>query len=707
MTMLHVAVRSALRRPGQALLISIAVVLATAFAAVSLLLATNARTALVAFGISVPAAADAVIVPSPELDRAAVAELAESAREVPGVQDVVVEHLGDVEVEVGGTTTTWKLTSDPGTGPLSAVPELASGHAPQVGEAVVGLSTADRAGVSVGDTLVVEGRQLTVAAIGPVHEFGQDVALIREEDAVALGESMSPVQIFLTGDPDLAELEEAISGGSIVAGGEERRAQEAAAVTDTLVGVLGALSLFVALAALAAVVIVSSTFRILLTRRATELSLLRCIGAGRGQLRRLVLLEAACIGLFGGIVGVAIGTGLAAAMVALARDAGLLTEPFDAAPAGLLACLVLAVVCAVVAALPAARAAGEAPPVEALGRSRSTEARPVRLRPRLLVASALTASALAAAGTGVVVSETEEFLGLALAALSGMLVFLAIVALGPFLVSSAAAGLSPLARRSVALGMAMSNARRASRRTAAMTTVLSLGVGLTAALTVGVAGVTQDSREDVARNFPATAMVPVDLVEDPEELFSQLAAHPDVDARIDGLDILIDPAPGVSDEDLRTAVLETADAGTSIYWTADVQSGIEQMILIGQAVGSAMIAVTVAVALIGVMVTLALSVAERRQEIALLRALGVSRAAARRSIAAEAALAALVGTTIGIVLGSMFGALALQVMDMPISRPPLGTLAALFMSLLGASVIAAAIPMRSAGRVPPAIGLAS
>ena len=44
---------------------------------------------------------------------------------------------------------------------------------------------------------------------------------------------------------------------------------------------------------------------------------------------------------------------------------------------------------------------------------------------------------------------------------------------------------------------------------------------------------------------------------------------------------------------------------------------------------------------------------------------------------------------------------------MPISRPPLGTLAALFMSLLGASVIAAAIPMRSAGRVPPAIGLAS
>ncbi|MGO2048117.1 MAG: ABC transporter permease [Brachybacterium tyrofermentans] len=707
MMVYRTAVLSALRRPGQAVLIGIAVVAATAFAAASILLATNARAALVAFGVSTPAAVDATITPSAQLDSAAVTDIAERARDLPGTTEVVVEYLGDAEVEVGGTSSTWKLSSDPGSGPLSVVPELTSGSAPEVGEVVLGPSTAERAGASVGDTLVVEGRELTVAAIGPVHEFGQDLALIREEDAVELGESMSPVQIFVTGDVDLESVKSIAPPESIVESGEEARVGEESTVTDTLVGVFGALSLFVALAIVAAVVIVSSTFRIMLTRRATELALLRCIGATRSQVSRLVLVEAAIIGLFGGIVGVAIGTAVSAALIAVARAAGYLADPFDAAPAGLLGCVVLAVVCAIAAALPAARAAGEASPVEALGSSRSAEARPVRRRPRLVLASALMATAIAAGGIGVLVSSTEEFLGLALAALSGTLVFLVLVVVGPFLVGASATLLRPLTSWSVSMSLAMSNARRASRRTAAMTTVLTLGVGLTAALVVAVAGATQDAREDVARNFPSTAIIPVDFVENPEVVVSQLSAHPDVDARVEGLDILIDPAPGSSDADLRSAVLESTDPGTDVFWADDVLSGIEQMIMIGQAVGAAMIGVTMIVALIGVMVTLALSVTERRQEIALLRALGLSRSVARRSIAAEAALAATVGATTGIVFGSGFGVLALHVMGMSVGQPPIGALAALFAGVIAAATAAAAIPMWNAGRVQPAIGLAA
>src|SRR5699024_4799368 len=115
---------------------------------------------------------------------------------------------------------------------------------------------------------------------------------------------------------------------------------------------------------------------------------------------------------------------------------------------------------------------------------------------------------------------------------------------------------------------------------------------------------------------------------------------------------------------------------TVVYWASDVREGIEQVILIGQVVGSSMIGVTLFVALIGVLVTLALSVAERRQELALLRALGLSRSASRRSIAAEAALAALVGAVLGTLVGVVYGLLALRVLGMAAGSPPIIALAA-------------------------------
>ncbi|PCC37738.1 hypothetical protein CIK66_17765 [Brachybacterium alimentarium] len=700
------AVLSVARRPGQAFMIGIAVVTAAAFAAASLLIALNARDALVAFGVTTPPAVDAVVIPSTELETATVADIAEQVRALPGASEVAVQYYGDVEVEIGGTTSTWKLSSDPGFGPLSEIPELTEGNPPETGEVILGTSTADRVGASVGDSFVVEGHDLVVSGIGPVHEFGQDVALVSAEDAVALGETMIPVQIFVTGDPDLDAMK-SIAGESIVLSGEERRAEQERTVTETSTGVFGALAVFVGLALVSAVVIVSSTFRIVLSRRATELALLRCVGATRTQVSRLVLVEAACIGLLGGIAGAAIGLGISAALVAAARAAGLLNAPFISSPVGLVACVALAVLCTIVAALPAARAAGSSSPVEALGASRSTEARPVRRRARLILAGALVATAVATGAVGLSASSTDQFLGLALAALSGILVFGAFVATGPFLVAWAAALLRPLASWSVSIRLALSNTRRASRRTAAMTTVLTLGVGLSAALIVGVAGATQDAEDGVARNFPSTAIIPVDLVADPEAVATELSAHPAVDARIDGLDILIDPAPGSSDEDLRSAVLESTDPGTSIYWADDVLEGIEQMILIGQAVGGTMIGVTMLVAMIGVMVTLALSVTERQQEIALLRALGVSRSGARRSIAAEAALAALVGATTGVVFGSGYGVLALHVLGLSAGPPPLAALAALVVGVIVAAMVAAAVPMRNAARVQPAIGVAA
>jgi putative ABC transport system permease protein len=76
-------------------------------------------------------------------------------------------------------------------------------------------------------------------------------------------------------------------------------------------------------------------------------------------------------------------------------------------------------------------------------------------------------------------------------------------------------------------------------------------------------------------------------------------------------------------------------------------------------------------------------------------------------VAAEAGLASAVGATLGVVLGGAYGVLALRVLDMPAGQPPLVRLALLGAGVVGAAVLAAAVPMRSAGRVEPAIGLAA
>src|SRR5699024_12637335 len=108
---------------------------------------------------------------------------------------------------------------------------------------------------------------------------------------------------------------------------------------------------------ISAAVIVGSAFRIVLVRRASELALLRVIGAGRRQVRRLVLCEAAGIGLVGGAAGALIGVGIAAVMVGAAGSFGVVEEPLLVSPVGLAGCRDLLVLCAALRALPAGRAA--------------------------------------------------------------------------------------------------------------------------------------------------------------------------------------------------------------------------------------------------------------------------------------------------------------------------------------------------------------
>ena len=59
---------------------------------------------------------------------------------------------------------------------------------------------------------------------------------------------------------------------------------------------MGIMLIFPAIAALVASIVVSSTFRVVLTQRTRELALLRTLGATRRQVRSLVTREALAIG---------------------------------------------------------------------------------------------------------------------------------------------------------------------------------------------------------------------------------------------------------------------------------------------------------------------------------------------------------------------------------------------------------------------------
>jgi putative ABC transport system permease protein len=70
---------------------------------------------------------------------------------------------------------------------------------------------------------------------------------------------------------------------------------------------------------------------------------------------------------------------------------------------------------------------------------------------------------------------------------------------------------------------------------------------------------------------------------------------------------------------------------------------------------TALLGLAILIALLGIMNTLALSIFERKREIGLLRAVGMTRRQVRRMIRWEAILIAVFGAVIGLVVGTALG----------------------------------------------------
>ncbi|WP_285943608.1 ABC transporter permease [Actinomadura xylanilytica] len=115
-----------------------------------------------------------------------------------------------------------------------------------------------------------------------------------------------------------------------------------------------------------------------------------------------------------------------------------------------------------------------------------------------------------------------------------------------------------------------------------------------------------------------------------------------------------------------------------------------------------LLVMSVIIAAVGVVNTLALSVIERTREIGLLRAIGISRRQLRRMIRAESIVIAIFGALLGIGLGVAFGAALQQALkDDGLSELaiPVGTLAAYLVVAAVIGVLAALWPAWRAGRM--------
>lgn len=163
-------------------------------------------------------------------------------------------------------------------------------------------------------------------------------------------------------------------------------------------------------------------------------------------------------------------------------------------------------------------------------------------------------------------------------------------------------------------------------------------------------------------------------------------------------------ADGAEPADVRAALDEVLTAYPIVELKdrtefQDEQKGqVDQLLLLI----NAMLVLSVIIAALGIVNTLAMSVIERTREIGLLRAVGLSRAQLRRMVRLEAVVISIYGAALGLVLGTLFGvALSRSLADQGITElaVPLPRMAVFLLVAAVIGVLAAVGPARRAARL--------
>ena len=366
-------------------------------------------------------------------------------------------------------------------------------------EVAIDSVSAEKTGYEVGDTipLIIPDGPIQAQLVG-VFRYGTSGnlagATITAFDTsyaqqVLLGGEAAFTEVDAVADAGIsqdalaADVRRAVGPSATVRTGQEAADKATSDITEALAFINIFLLVFAGIALFVGTFIILNTFAMLVAQRSRELALLRAVGATRGQIVRSLVAESFLVGLIGAVLGLGVGVAVAYGLEGLFRAIGadIPTNGLVLLPRTIIVGVVIGVLVTVVAALAPALRASRIPPMAALREDVSLPARSLRLRAiaggiLLLVGlGAMTVGAAAGGGTG------SQFVGLGvIAALVGAIVVSPAIS-GPMVRTLGVA--FPRLFGSVGR-LAVDNAERQPRRTAATASALMIGLALVSALTI-------------------------------------------------------------------------------------------------------------------------------------------------------------------------------------------------------------------------------
>jgi putative ABC transport system permease protein len=168
--------------------------------------------------------------------------------------------------------------------------------------------------------------------------------------------------------------------------------------------------------------------------------------------------------------------------------------------------------------------------------------------------------------------------------------------------------------------------------------------------------------------------------------------------------VVLTRAPGVSDHEFRTAV----DAAIKNYGIGQLQNreefieGRSDIIDRSLSFIYGLLALSIIIAIFGIVLTMILAVYERRREIGLLRAVGMTRSQVRTTVRWESVLTSMYGALVGVVLGLVLGYIVIVALrDRGLSNyaVPVTSIAAIVIAAFVTGVLAAVIPAWRATKI--------
>lgn len=445
------------------------------------------------------------------------------------------------------------------------------------------------------------------------------------------------------------------------------------------------------LLALMAVVLVAATFVIansfaaVAAARRREIALLRLLGARTTQVRAAAFVEAILVGGVGLLIGLSVG-----ALTSWAVGE-LLGVPKWPSPRLLIVAAVLGLIVTLLSAWVPARSAAAVPPIEAL---RGAALAPVEPVPATRAAVAIPLIALLALSIQV---------PLAGAVFGGLFGFLVLVVLGPWISTKLAAllvrGSSPTAQ------LARGNITRNPRRSARTASALMLGVAL------ATAGTAMATLLGNLNEFESQYRVAVVAPAITEELSAAISAVPGVESVTAQSATFADVGadPDANPEAVREGVAAAVSAfpEARLATAADFAERNSVATALGWGLGL-MSAMALVVGVIGVVNAVVLGVWERRQELAVLRAVGFTRGQLRSLVLREALGLSMIGVAFGLGLSAVtiYGVLGVaSVIFVPFISWWL--IAVLNLGIIAVAVAAVLWPAEDAAATPPARALAT